>query len=82
LLPGASETSQATQRLVDDEVKRIVETAHEEATETLSSHRANLDSLVSALLIQETLDQYEAYEAAGLPQNSAAEPLQAPPALP
>jgi cell division protease FtsH len=82
LLPGASETSQATQRLVDDEVKRIVETAHEEVTEALIAHRANLDSLVSALLIQETLDQDEAYEAAGLPQNRAAEPVQAPPAVP
>ena len=29
LLPGASETSEATQRVVDEEVKRIVETAHD-----------------------------------------------------
>ncbi len=32
LLPGVSETSAETQRLVDDEVRRIVETAHQEAT--------------------------------------------------
>ena len=35
LLPGVSETSEQTQQLVDEEVRRIVETAHEEATVTL-----------------------------------------------
>ncbi len=34
LLPGVSETSEQTQRLVDEEVRRIVEQAHEEATVT------------------------------------------------
>ena len=81
LLPGVSETSEETQQLVDDEVRRIVETAHEEATVTLSSHRANLDSLVAALLEHETLDQDEAYEAAGLPQNAKAQPQEAPPVV-
>jgi cell division protease FtsH len=78
LLPGVSETSEQTQRLVDEEVRRIVETAHEEATVTLSSHRANLDNLVAALLDRETLDQYEAYDEAGLPQNVAAQPAELP----
>ena len=67
LLPGVSETSEQTQRLVDQEVRRIVETAHDEATEVLTAHRANLDALVAELLAHETLDQNEAYEAAGLP---------------
>ena len=66
LLPGVSETSEQTQQLVDEEVRRIVETAHEETTLTLSSHRDNLDALVAALLDHETLDEAEAYEAAGL----------------
>ncbi len=70
LLPGVSETSEETQQLVDQEVRRIVETAHEEAVVTLSSHRANLDALVAALLEHETLDQDAAYDAAGLPQNA------------
>src|SRR5205814_6375357 len=48
LLPGVSETSEQTQQLIDQEVRRIVETAHEEATESLGLHRANLDSLVAA----------------------------------
>jgi cell division protease FtsH len=79
LLPGVSETSEQTQRMVDDEVRRIVETAHEEATQALASHRANLDSLVRELLAHETLDQAEAYRAAGLPQNRAAQPEDTPP---
>ena len=81
LLPGVSETSEQTQQLVDEEVRRIVEAAHEEATVTLSSHRANLDALVAALLDHETLDQDEAYEAAGLPQNAAAQPEEVPPVV-
>jgi cell division protease FtsH len=79
LLPGASETSQRTQELVDDEVRRIVDTAHHETTEALTTHRANLDSLVSELLAHETLDQTEAYRAANLPPNVAAEAEEAAP---
>ncbi len=81
LLPGVSETSEHTQQLVDAEVRRIVETAHEEATVTLSSHRENLDTLVAALLEHETLDQDEAYRAAGLPQNVRAQPEDALPVV-
>jgi cell division protease FtsH len=73
-LPGASETSEATQRLIDDEVRRIVETAHAEVAELLREHRGNLDSLVSALLEHETLDEADAYAAAGLPRRQGAEP--------
>ncbi|HEX5191339.1 MAG TPA: ATP-dependent zinc metalloprotease FtsH [Solirubrobacteraceae bacterium] len=79
LLPGASETSQRTQELVDAEVRRIVDTAHQETTEALTAHRANLDSLVAELLAHETLDQAEAYRAAGLPLNLEAESQETPP---
>jgi cell division protease FtsH len=71
-LPGATETSESTQRLVDEEVRRIVESAHEEVTELLGTHRSNLDSLVAALLEHETLDEVDAYEAAGLDRNRLA----------
>ncbi len=76
LLPGVSETSEATQRLVDEEVRRIVESAHAEVSTLLREHRSNLDSLVAALLEHETLDEADAYAAAGLPRNpeAAAEP--------
>jgi cell division protease FtsH len=78
LLPGVSETSQQTQQLIDQEVRRIVETAHDEAMETLLAHRANLDALVTELLAHETLDQKEAYEAAGLAPDTAQPPEAAP----
>jgi cell division protease FtsH len=66
LLPGVSETSESTQRLVDEEVRRIVDTAHAEVTTLLRDHRHNLDALVTALLDKETLDEVDAYAAAGL----------------
>jgi cell division protease FtsH len=74
LFPGVSETSEATQRLVDEEVRRIVETAHREVSTLLREHRSNLDALVNALLEHETLDETDAYAAAGLPRNPLAEP--------
>ena len=81
LLPGVSETSEQTQRLIDEEVRRIVESAHQEATETLITHRENLDALVGELLAHETLDQKAAYAAAGLPINREAQPEDAPPVV-
>jgi cell division protease FtsH len=81
LLPGASETSEATQRLVDEEVRRIVESAHAEVNDLLRRHRGNLDSLVSALLERETLDEADAYAAAGLPRNTQARPQPLAPAV-
>jgi cell division protease FtsH len=72
LLPGASETSEETQRIVDQEVRRIVESAHEEVGEVLRDHRSNLDTLVAALMERETLDEVDAYAAAGLPRNPLA----------
>ena len=47
LFPGVQETSESTQRLVDEEVRRIVESAHSEVGELLRAHRDNLDSLVA-----------------------------------
>jgi cell division protease FtsH len=72
-LPGASETSPQTQWLVDQEVQKLVEQLHAEATELLRTHRAQLDSLAQALLLAETLDAPAAYAAAGVPMRAAAE---------
>jgi cell division protease FtsH len=71
LLPGVSETSEATQRLIDEEVRRIVETAHAEVNELLRRNRSNLDTLVASLLAHETLDEADAYAAAGLTRESS-----------
>ncbi len=65
-LPGASETSADTQRVVDEEVHNLVEDAHKDATELLRAHRDQLESLAQALLKAETLDMIDAYTAAGL----------------
>jgi len=67
LLPGVSETSEATRRLIDEEVRRLVDGAHEEVTRLLSDHREQLESLAQALLKSETLDAVDAYAAAGVP---------------
>jgi cell division protease FtsH len=68
-LPGVSGTSESTQRLVDEEVRRIVDTAHQEVTRLLSEHRDQLESLAQALLKAETLDALDAYAAAGVPAH-------------
>jgi cell division protease FtsH len=64
LLPGASEVSETTQRIVDEEVRRIAEQAHVRVQHLLAQNRWRLDSMVDALLEHETLDQPDAYAAA------------------
>jgi cell division protease FtsH len=73
LLPGVSEVSEATQQVVDEEVRRIVDDAHAEVTQLLSENRAKLDSLTDALLEAETLDEEDAYEAAGVKRDGREE---------
>ena len=71
LLPGVPEVSAKTQELIDEEVRRIVDEAHEEAVGLLRENRAKLDSLAKALLEHETLDEDEAYAAAGVPHEGS-----------
>jgi cell division protease FtsH len=79
LLPGAAEVSPDTQKLVDEEVRRIVESSHREVVELLQQNRHRLDSLVQALLEHETLDEDDAYAAAAVERTAtqAADPLAA-----
>jgi cell division protease FtsH len=77
LLPGAAQVSETTQRLVDEEVRRIVEEAHGAVTRLLTEHRERLDSLTEALLAAETLDEDAAYEAARVPREREPEPASA-----
>jgi cell division protease FtsH len=72
LLPGVAEVSPATQQRVDDEVRRIVDEAHREVVSLLEENRSKLDSLAEALLEHETLDEEDAYAAAGVPRAAAA----------
>lgn len=57
-------TSPKTQQLVDDEIGRIVTTAHDAVRELLTRNRDKLETLTEALLAHETLDQPAAYAAA------------------
>ncbi len=68
LLPGAAEVSPDTQRLVDDEVRNIVDESHRQVVALLRENRGKLDSLAGALLEHETLDEKDAYAAAGVPR--------------
>src|SRR5882762_8529006 len=68
-LPGAAEVSPDTQKLVDTEVRRIVDESHQEVTALLQQNRGKLDSLAAALLEHETLDEEDAYAAAGVPRT-------------
>jgi cell division protease FtsH len=58
---------------LDDEVRRAVDAAYHEVVALLRKERARLDGLATALLEQETLDQDDAYRAAGLtaPETAA-----------
>ncbi len=69
--PGASETSPQTQWAIDEEVRRIVDEAHDAVTKLLTDHRKQLDSLAKALLAAETLDAPAAYAAAHVKMRPA-----------
>ena len=64
--PGASDVSPQTQQLVDEEVRHLIDDAHEQVTQLMSANREQLDSLADALLEHETLEQDDAYAAAGV----------------
>ena len=66
--PGAA--SPQTLELVDAEVRRITEECYEQAIATLTAHRGQLDALAQTLLERETLDEADAYAAAGIPRPS------------
>jgi cell division protease FtsH len=72
LLPGAEPVSEATQELIDQEVRRIVDEEMDATAELLAENRDKLDSLAEALLEQETLDEADAYAAAGIERGAVA----------
>ncbi len=67
---SANAPAQATQALVDAEVRRILESCFQDALDLLIRHRDRLDPLAQRLLENETLDETETYLAAGLPALS------------
>ena len=51
--------SEDVARQIDDEVRHIVDRCHQRATEILTAHRDQLDAVVAALLVHETLTRDE-----------------------
>jgi cell division protease FtsH len=63
---GGPELSPDTQKLIDDEIRRVVAEAHEQVVALLKDNHDRLDRLAEALLEHETLDEDDAYAAAGV----------------
>ena len=60
--------SEETARIIDLEIKKLVDGAMDSARQILTEHRHMLDKLAEALLEKETLDAAEVYALLGLPQ--------------
>jgi len=56
LAAGSREYSEKTATIIDEEVNRLVNWAHDRAVGLLSEHRVTLDRIAKALRLQETLD--------------------------
>ncbi|GAA4626113.1 ATP-dependent zinc metalloprotease FtsH [Actinoallomurus vinaceus] len=63
---GGQYLAPETLNAVDEETRRIVDECYAEAVQTLRDNRDKLDALTEALLEKETLDEIEAYAAAGV----------------
>ncbi|MBO0706896.1 MAG: ATP-dependent zinc metalloprotease FtsH [Candidatus Dormibacteraeota bacterium] len=63
---GGQAYSESTGRIIDEEVRRIVEECHEEAERLLSTHRDKLDALTQALLKEDSLEESEILQVTGL----------------
>ena len=72
LLPGSEAVSQATQELIDREVRRIVDEEQDATERLLATNRDRLDTLADALLERETLDEADAYAVAGIEREPVA----------
>jgi len=70
---GSVQVSNDTHELVDREVRRIIEACYERARRALAENRDKLESLTQALLEHETLDEDDAYEAAGVDRTEKPE---------
>src|SRR5207302_11331047 len=64
--------SEATAKLIDEEMKRIVEECFAEADRLLTANRDRLDRLATALLERDSLDEKEILEVTGLQPAIAA----------
>jgi len=63
---AGGQVAEETRQLVDREVRRIVEACYVRAKRMLTANRDKLESLTAKLLERETLDEDDAYRAAGV----------------
>jgi cell division protease FtsH len=63
---GTTPASESTRQLVDAEVRRIVDECYVRALALLRQNRERLETLTNELLKHETLDEADAYAAAGM----------------
>jgi cell division protease FtsH len=68
---GLDGVAPATKELVDREVRKIVDDCYAEALSLLRDHREQLARLAHKLLETETLDEDDAYAAAGISRETA-----------
>ncbi|WP_309107088.1 ATP-dependent zinc metalloprotease FtsH [Arthrobacter sp.] len=68
--PRAAGVSEGMLDTVAEEVSALVDQCHQRALTLLNENRWRLDSLARQLLENETLDEQQIYEAAGLPRSS------------
>ncbi len=61
--------SEATAQAIDSEIRRILDTAYDEAAATLTEHRDQLEALSEALVERETLSDEQVRELLGFPQR-------------
>jgi cell division protease FtsH len=74
----AERPSEETERIVDEEVRRIVDECHQEDCRLLNDNRDRLDRLAEAVLKKDTLDEDEIYAVVGVPKREKG-PAIAPP---
>ena len=55
---------------VDEEIRRLIEQCYAEARRLIRDNRPRLDSIAEQLLLHESLDEADAYAAAGIPHDT------------
>ena len=69
--PRQSGASDQLLALVDEEVRELIASCYTEAVQVLGENRDKLESIVTALMEHETLDEEQAYTAAGVQRAPA-----------
>jgi ATP-dependent Zn protease len=70
-LRGWRPYSEDTARLIDSEIRRVLDESYAEASRLLRERRHELDALASALLAHETLDERDILQMTGLTQSES-----------